>query len=94
MPRKFCWIEVDEEGKAIIPKGIGLHYTDPPTVAVRKALRSLPDATEEVVEAVAGAMYGALIFRGAAPWSREQWLNQARSLLTRLASAPSTPEKP
>jgi len=94
MPRKLCWIEVDEEGKAT--------FSDPSAEAtwwyegaVRQVLDDIPDATEEVVEAVAGAMYGdPLIFRGAAPWSREQWLNQARSLLTRLASAPPTPEKP
>ena len=90
MPRKLCWIEVDEEGKAVGP----LERSGLSALVQRNVIEALPDATEEVVEAVAGAMYGdPLIFRGAAPWSREQWLNQARSLLTRLASAPLNKER-
>ena len=105
MPRKLCWIEVDEEGKAKIPGtiawliacgrdhaiSVGQSDSDADATAanintiVRGALKELPDATEEVVEAVSDELLLAWV-KGS---ENEALMRKAaaRSLLTRLASA-------
>lgn len=58
----------------------------------RHVLDSLPDATEEVVEAVADAlMMVALTNTEIEPYNATE---EARYILRRLAAAPPTPEKP
>ena len=93
MPRKLCWIEVDEEGLACLDlatteracqRGLGL--------SIGTYLAEMPDATEEVVEAVARQ-----IVQTADECNicihRHEADAEARSLLTRLASAPLNKER-
>ena len=83
MPRKLCWIEVDEEGRAI--------FSDPSAEAtwwyegaVRQVLADIPDATEEVVEVVADALaMAALTNTEIEPYNATA---EARDILTSLAS--------
>ena len=91
MHRKLCWIEVDEEGLACLDlatteracqRGLGL--------SVGTYLAEMPDATEEVVKAVA-KIQGRndpheTDCDDAVPC--DLCVDRARSLLTRLASAP------
>ena len=87
MPRKLCWIEVDEEGKAVGPidySGIGISVQ-------RAVVNALPDATEEVVEAVADALVmAALTNTEIEPYNATA---EARDILRRLAAASPSKEK-
>jgi len=98
MPRKLCWIEVDEEGKAtgtaldIVASEIGDaiaadHAGEPdinPAARAEVCLAALPDATEEVVEAVADALVmAALTNTEIEPYNATA---EARDILRRLAS--------
>jgi len=91
MHRKLCWIEVDEEGLACLDlatteracqRGLGL--------SVGTYLAEMPDATEEVVEAVADALVmAALTNTEIEPYNATA---EARDILRRLASAPPNKE--
>ena len=103
MPRKLCWIEVDEEGKAVGPidySGIGISVQ-------RAVVNALPDATEEVVEAMAKVRHDAQLrsvlmvmdldgpaWESLSDHDKDVGRECVRKSLTRLASAPPTPEKP
>jgi len=102
MPRKLCWIEVDEEGKAVLPGDVLYDYNSPADFA-EKVLNAAADATEEVVEAVAEwlcvASERTALLCGkqptkASPATTAEFVDLARKLLTRLASAPQDQETP
>ena len=103
MPRKLCWIEVDEEGKAVIPVlrsaavervrvAADSSQVAAGLAAVDEVLAELPDATEEVVEAVADALaMAALTNTEIEPYNATA---EARDILRCLAAASPTPEAP
>jgi len=86
MPRKLCWIEVDEEGKALTLDFPALWAAY--ARGFNEALRSLPDATEEIAEAVAKQIVQTADECNICVHRHEADV-KARSLLTRLASAPT-----